>query len=186
MVCRAQNFKLSKVGIPKEPEKKSSLALLHLEKRAVRGSREGDFITIFELLNTVTILSNSATPWTAACQDSLSFTICWSLLKSITTELVMPSNHFLLYRPLLLLSSIFPSIRVFSKEWALCIDGQCIGASASASVFPMNIQCRFPLGLTGFISLQSKGFSTVFSNTTVQKHHSLVFSLLYGPTLTWT
>ena len=66
MLCpdglQAQNCKLSKVGIPKEPEKKSSLALLHLEKCAVQGSREGDFIAIFELLNTVPILSDSLQP----------------------------------------------------------------------------------------------------------------------------
>ena len=80
----------------------------------------------------------------------------------------MPSNHLILCRPLLLLPSIFPSIRVFSKELALCISGQSIGASAS--VLPMNIQGRFPLKLTDLISLQSKGHSRVFSNTTIQKH----------------
>ena len=108
-------------------------------------------------------------PSTAVCQASLSFNISQSLFKLMSVELVMPLNHLILCRPLLLLSSIFPSIRVFSNEWALCIDGQCIEASASASVLPMNIQCRFPLGLTGFI-LQSKGLSSVFSNNTVQKH----------------
>ena len=64
---------------------------------------------------------------------------------------------------------IFPSIRVFSNESALCIRSQSIGASASASVLPMNIQDWFPLGLIGLI-LQSKELSRVFSNTTVQKH----------------
>ena len=62
-----------------------------------------------------------ATPWTAACQASLSFTISRSLLKLISIESVMPSNHLILCRPLLLLPSIFPSIRVFSDESALCI-----------------------------------------------------------------
>ena len=61
------------------------------------------------------------TPWTAACQASLSFTICWSLLKFMSVELVMPSNHLILCHPLLLLSSIFSSIRVFSSESAHCI-----------------------------------------------------------------
>ena len=70
------------------------------------------------------------------------------------------------HHPLLLLPSIFASIRVFSNESA----GQSIGASASASVFPVDIQDWFPLGRTGWISLQSKGLSRVFSNTTVQKH----------------
>ena len=63
-------------------------------------------------------------------------------------------------------------------------SGQSIKASASASVLPMNIQDWFPLGLTGWISLQSQGLSSVFSNTTVQKHHSSVLSFLYGLTLT--
>ena len=66
-------------------------------------------------------MSNSETPWTAACQSSLSFTISWSLLKLMSIESVMPSNHLILCRPLLLLPSIFPSIRVFSSESALRI-----------------------------------------------------------------
>ena len=96
-------------------------------------------------------------------------------------ESVMPSNHLILCRPLLLLPSIFSSIRVFSNElFASC--GQSIGASGLASVLPVNIQGQFPLELAGLISLQSKGLSRVFSNTTVQKHQ--FFSLLYGPALT--
>ena len=66
--------------------------------------------------------------------------------------------------------SIFPSIRVFSMSQFFASGGQSIGVSASASVLPMNIQDRFPLGWTGWISLLSKGLSRVFSNTTVQKH----------------
>ena len=62
-----------------------------------------------------------ATPWTTACQDSLSITKSQSLLKLMSIELVMPSNHLILCRPLLLWPSIFPSIRVFSYESALCI-----------------------------------------------------------------
>ena len=72
--------------------------------------------------------------------------------------------------PLLLLPSIFPSIRVFSSESVFVSGRQSTGASASASVLPMNTQDWFPLGLTSLISLQSKGLSRVFSNTTVQKH----------------
>ena len=82
---------------------------------------------------------------------------------------LMPSNHLIFCCPLLLLPSIFPSIRVFSNESALP-GGQNIGVSASTSDFPMNTQDWFPLGWTGWISLQSKGLSRVFSNTTVQKH----------------
>ena len=88
------------------------------------------------------------------------------LPKLMSIELVMPSNHLILCHPLLLPPSIFPRIRVFSNE----SGGQSIGVSASASVLPMNTQDRSPLGWTGWISLQSKGLSRVFSNTTVEKH----------------
>ena len=110
------------------------------------------------------------TPWTAACQAFLSITISGSFLKLMSVELVIPSNHLILYRCLLLLPSIFPSIRVFPMSQLLASGGQSIGASASVSVLPGNIQDWFPLELTSLISLQSKGLSRVFSNTTVQKH----------------
>ena len=109
------------------------------------------------------------TPWTTACQASLSITNSQSPSKPVS-ESAMPSNHLILCHPLLLLSSIFPSIRVFSNESALHISGQSIGVSASTSVLPMNTQDWSPLGWTGWISLQSKGLSRVFSNTAVQKH----------------
>ena len=98
-----------------------------------------------------------AARWNAACQASLFFTICWSLLKFMSIESVMPSNHLILCRPLLLLPSIFPSIR----EWvdSSSSGGQSIRASTSASILPMNIQDWFPLGSTCLISLQSKGIS---------------------------
>ena len=110
------------------------------------------------------------TPWTAACQASLSITNSWSWPKLMSIESVMPSNYLILCCPLLLLPSVFPSIGVFSSESVVHIFGQSIGVPASTSVLPMNIQDWFPLGLTGGISLQSKGLSRVFSNTTVQKH----------------
>ena len=81
-----------------------------------------------------------ATPWTAACQASLSITNSQSLLKLMSIKLVMPSNHLILCRPLLLLPSIFPSIRVFPMSQFFASSGQSIGASASASVLPTNIQ----------------------------------------------
>ena len=77
------------------------------------------------------------TSWTAACQASLSFTISQSLLKLMSTESVMPSNHLILCRPLLLLPSIFPSIRVFSSEPALCIRRPKYW-SFSFSITPLN------------------------------------------------
>ena len=80
------------------------------------------------------------------------------------------SNHLILCRPLLPLPSIFPRIRAFSNESTLAPGSQSIGVWASASVLPMNTQDWSPLGRTGWISLQSKGLSRVFSNTTVQKH----------------
>ena len=86
-----------------------------------------------------------ATPWTATCQASLSFTISWSLLKLMSIELMMPSKYIILCCSLLLLPSVFPSIRVFSNESALALGGQSIRDSASASVLPMNIQSWFPL-----------------------------------------
>ena len=108
---------------------------------------------------------------TAACQASLSFTNSWSLLKLMSIKSVMPSNHLILCCPLLLPPSIFPSIRVFSNDSQFFASGgQIIGDSASASVLPMNIQDWFPLGWTDWISLQSKGLSRVFSNTTVQNN----------------
>ena len=85
-------------------------------------------------------------PWTAVHQASLSFTISWSLLRLMTIELVMSSNHLILCHSLLLLPSIFPSIRIFSNELAKISGGQSIGPSVSASVLPMNIQGWFPLG----------------------------------------
>ena len=103
------------------------------------------------------------TPWTTACQASLSFTISQSLLKLMSIESVMPSSHLILYCPLLLLPSIFLSIRVFSNSQLFASGGQSIGVSASTSVLPRNIQGLFPLGLTDLMSLLSKGLSRVFS-----------------------
>ena len=128
-------------------------------------------------LNTVqfscSVVSNSATPWTAACQASLSITNSWSLFKLMPIESVMPSNHLILCHPLLL-PSVFPESGSFQISQFFTSGGQSIGISASTSVLPMNIQDRFHLGWTGWISLLLKGLSRVFSNTTVQKHQ--VFS----------
>ena len=110
------------------------------------------------------------TPWIAARQASLSVTNSWSLLKLMSIKSLKPSSNLILYRPLLLLPPIPPSIRVFSNESTLPWGGQIIGVSASASVLPMNTQGWSPLGWTGWISLQSKGLSRIFSSTTVQKH----------------
>ena len=110
------------------------------------------------------------------------------LLKFLSIELVMPSNHLILCRPLLLLPPIFPSIRVFSNESALQIRWPNYWSFNSASVLPMNSQGWFPLGLTGLISLLSKTLSRVLSSTTVQKNQffSVQPSLWSNPhTCTW-
>ena len=94
-------------------------------------------LIVVQLLSCVQLF---VTPWTAAPQTSLSFINSWSLFNRMSIELVMLSNHLILCHPLFLLPSIFPNTRVFANESAIAPSGQSIGASASASVFPMNIQ----------------------------------------------
>ena len=105
-------------------------------------------------------------PWTTAYQASRSRTNYWSLLILMSIELVIPSNHLIL----LLLPSIFSHHESFPVSQFFTSGGQSIGVSASASVLPVYIQDWFPLGQTNLISLLSKGYSRVFSNTMVQKH----------------
>ena len=104
---------------------------------------------------------------------SLSSTTFQSLLRFMSIESMMLSNHLILCHPLLLLPSIFPRIRVFSMSWLFASGGQSIVTWASASVLPMYIQGWFPLGLIVLISLDSKRLSRVFSSTTIQKHQCL-------------
>ena len=139
------------------------------------------FSSVVQLLSHIRL---SATPWTAARQASLSITNSQSLPKLLSIESVIPSNHLIHCHPLLLLPSIFPGIRVFLMSQFFSSGGQSIGVSALASVLPKNIQDWSPLGWTGWISLQSKGLSRVFSNTTVQKHQFSALSFLYSPILT--
>ena len=123
--------------------------------------------------NSVQLLSHVqlfATPWTAAHQASLSITNSRSLLKLMSIMLVMPSNHLILCRLLLLLPQSFPGWRSFPMSQFFASGGQSIRVSVSASVLPLNIQDWFPLGWTDWISLLSNGLSRVFSYTTVQKH----------------
>ena len=110
------------------------------------------------------------TPWTTAHQASLSITNSQTQSKPTSIESARPSNHLILCRALLLLPSIFPSIRVFSMNQLFALGGQSIGVSVSTSVLPMNTQDWSPLGSTGWISLQSKGLARVFAKTTDQKH----------------
>ena len=124
----------------------------------------------------------------AACQFSLFATISWSLPKLMSIASVMPSSHLILWWPLLLLPSIFPSIRDFSNESTVCIRWPKYW-NFSFSISPSSgylglISNQSLLRLTGLISLLSKGFSGVFSITTVQGINSLAFCLVYGPALT--
>ena len=100
--------------------------------------------TQFISVQSISCVQLFATPWTVARQASLSITNSRNLLRFMSIELVMPSNHLILCHPLLLLPSIFPSIRVFSNESVLCIRWQSIGVSVSASLLPRNIQEWFP------------------------------------------
>ena len=139
-------------------------------------------IIVISSVHSLTRVRLLATPRTTAHQASLSITNSPSLPKLISIESVMPSNHLILCRPLLLLPLIFVSIRVFSNESALPIRRPKYRSFSFSISLPMNIQDWFPLGWTGWISLQSKGLSRVFTNITVQKHQffGAQLSLLYN------
>ena len=122
-----------------------------------------------------------ATPWTAACQASLSITSSQNLLKLMPIELVMPSNH-------LILSSPSPPVFNLSQhqglfQWVSSLHQVAKVLEFSFNTSPSNEYSGFPLGWTGWISLQSKGLSRVFSNK-FKSINSSALSLLYGPTLT--
>ena len=136
-------------------------------------------VIVVQLLGRVWLF---ATPQTAACQASPSFSISRSLLKLVSIEWRHPaiSSSIALFSSCL---QSFPASGSFPVSQFLASGGRSIGISASTSVLPMNIQDWFPSEGTGWISLQSKGLSRVFSNTTVQKHQFFVLSFLHSPTL---
>ena len=119
------------------------------------------------LLNHVQLF---VTPWTPACQATLSFTISWCFAQLMPTDSVMPSNQLILCHPSSSCPQSFPAWGSFPVSQLFASGGQSPGASASAPVLPVNIQGWFPLGLTGWISLQSKGLSKVFSSTTIPRY----------------
>ena len=123
------------------------------------------------------VVSNSATPWIAARQVSLSITNSRSSPKLMSIESVMPSSHLILCHPLSSCPQSLPASKSFPMSQLLAWGGRSIGVSALPSVLPMNIQDWFPLGWTGWISLQSKGLSRVFSNTTASNSQ---FKRLYS------
>ena len=132
---------------------------------------------LFGAIQSLSCVRLFVTPWTIAHQAPLSFAVSQSLLKLMSIESVILPNHLILCWPFLFSPLIFPSIGVFSNESVICIKWKSIGVSALALVLPMNIQCWFPLGLTGLISLPSKGLSRVFSSTAFQKRQKRQFSV---------
>ena len=132
------------------------------------------FISLVTLtISSVQLLSRVrlfVTPWTAVHQPSLSITNSQSLLRLTSIGSVMPSNYFILCHCLLLLPAIFPSIRVFSNESILRMRWPKYWSFSFSIIPSKEHQDQSPLEWTGWISLQSKGLSRVFSSTTVQKH----------------
>jgi len=124
------------------------------------------------------------TSWTTACQASLSITNSWSLLKLISIELVMPSNHLILCCPLLLLLSIFPSIRVFSDKSVLCIRWPKYWSSASTSFLPMNSQNWLPLRWIGWSPCSPRDSQESSPTPQFKAINSSALSFPYSPTLT--
>ena len=133
-----------------------------------------------------------ATLWTEACQASLSITNSWSLLKLMSIESVMPSNYLSLCHPFSSSLKSFPASGSFQMSQLFASGGQSVGVLASASVLPVNTQDWFPLGLTGWISLQVQGTLSQKSSPTPQfkSINSSMLSFLYSLTLTsihdWT
>ena len=124
-----------------------------------------------------------ATPWTAARQASLSFTISQSLLKLMSIESVMPSNHLIFCCPLLLLPSVFLASGSFLMSQLFASGGQSTGASVSASILPVNIQDRFPFGLTGLISCSPRDSQESSPTPQFKSINSSVLRFLYSPAL---
>ena len=136
---RTEVGKSEEVSLTSKPRKPSMTSCWSgALKRMLLGLQKG-------MLFSRSVMSNSASPWTSACQASLSF-ISQILLKLMSIESVRPSNHLALCCPLLLMPSIFPSIRAFLRSQLFAWGGQSIGFSASTSVPPMNTQDWSPLG----------------------------------------
>ena len=166
-------------------------SVLHLSIPAstqASGNHRSFFVTVITVLpfpechtcccSVLSCVQLFVTPWTAEHQASLSFTISQSLLKPTCIETMMPSDHLNIYHPLFLCPPSFPASGSFPMSQLFASVGQNIGASSSASALPVNIQGWFPLGLTGWMSLQSKGFSRV-----LQHHNSKASIIWHLPSL---
>ena len=152
-----------KLEVDKQEMARVNIDILGISKLKWTGMDE------FNFQFSCSVVSDSATPWTAAHQASLSITNSQSLSKLMSIESVMQSNHVILCRPLLLLPSIFPSIKVFSNESAFCIRWPKYW-NFSLSISPSNGYSGLISGLTGLIPLLSKGLWRVFFSTKIQKH----------------
>ena len=141
------------------------------------------FFSAFVVVQSVSRVRLVATPWTAAHHASLSLTISWSLLKLMSIESVMSSNHLVLCHALLQ-PSIFPASGAFLMSQIFTLGGQSIGASASASILLMNIQDWLPLGLTAWSPCSPRDSWKSSPTPQFKSINSSVLSLLYGPTLT--
>ena len=147
----------------------SGLRIYHRTKRFPDGLDEG-MKEKGSSIQSYSCVQLFVTPWTAAHQASLSIAPSQSLRKFMSIESVMLSNHHILCRPLLLSSSIFPSIRVFSNESVLRIRWPKYWSFSFNIISSKEYSGLISSGWTGWISMQSKGLSRVFSNTTVQKY----------------
>ena len=125
-----------------------------------------------------------ATPWTPARQASLSITNSRNSPKPMSMESVMPSNHLILCRPLLLLPSIFPASGSFPVSQLFAWGGQSVGVSASTSVLPMNTQRWSPLGWTGLIPCSTRDSQESSPTPQFKSINSLVLRFVYSPTVT--
>ena len=148
-----------------------------------------NLVSQFGLVQSLSCVQLFATPWTAACQASLSITNSWSLPKLMSIETVMPSNHLILCRPLLLLPSVFPSIRVFSTE-SVCHISWPKYWSFSFSIRPSSEHSGLISFSTDWLDLlvgrSKRSRDSQESSPTPQfkSIHSPVLSFLYGPALT--
>ena len=138
-------------------------------------------VVVVQLLSHVQLCG---TPWTSACQAFLSFTISQSLLKFMSIDSVMLSNHHILCIPLFLLPSVFPSIRVFSSESSHCIRWPKYWSFSFNISSSSEFSGLISFSIEWFDLLAVQGILKVFSSTTIWHSSSLTLNILYGPTLT--
>ena len=165
---------------------KSDVEFLYISKtKDIRIYRQVIFKdTTFSSAQLLSRVQLFVAPWTAACQTSLSITNSQSLLKLMSTESVMPSNHPILCHPILFLPSISPSIRAFSNESVLHIRWPKYSSFSFSTSPSKEFSVLTSLGLTGLISLLSKGLQESSSTPQFKSINSSVLSFFYSPTIT--